>query len=84
MGLNDEYSKRMIVTTDLCTACRACELACHYHHTGKFGTTEHSVHISYQEDTIAIRAQLLSVFGLLSILQRDRPEVLPGKVQSSR
>jgi Fe-S-cluster-containing dehydrogenase component len=30
-----------------CTACRACELACHYHHTGRFGTAASSVHVDY-------------------------------------
>lgn len=36
--------------TDLCTACRACELACHYHHTRTFGTSESSVIVRYRPD----------------------------------
>lgn len=30
-----------------CTACRACELACNFHHTGEFGTSQASIHILY-------------------------------------
>lgn len=41
----------------LCTACRACVIACHFHHTRLFGTTQSSVHITYDADTadLAIR-----------------------------
>jgi Fe-S-cluster-containing dehydrogenase component len=39
------------VDTALCTACRACELACHYHHTGSFGIVKNSVHVDYDADT---------------------------------
>lgn len=39
------------VQLELCTACRSCELACHYHHTGRFGTRRSSVHVSYDGDT---------------------------------
>ncbi len=35
----------------LCTVCRACLLACHLHHTGRFGTAESSVHLRYDADT---------------------------------
>lgn len=35
---------------DLCTACRACELACHFRHTGRFGTSQSSIHINYRAD----------------------------------
>jgi Fe-S-cluster-containing dehydrogenase component len=33
------------VQADLCSACRSCEVACHYHHTGRFGATLSSVHV---------------------------------------
>jgi Fe-S-cluster-containing dehydrogenase component len=38
------------VDTYLCTACRACELACHYHHSATFGTSESSVLVRYRPD----------------------------------
>lgn len=41
---------RAIVEPALCTACRACELACHYHHSGRFGTSRASVRIDYDPD----------------------------------
>ncbi len=38
----------------LCTACRACELACHFHHTGTFGTAGSSVEVTLDGDTGAV------------------------------
>jgi Fe-S-cluster-containing dehydrogenase component len=40
----------VIVDTRLCTACRACEVACHYHHSGSFGTSRSSIEIQYNAD----------------------------------
>jgi len=41
----------LLVQPGLCTACRSCEVACHYHHTRRFGAGRNSVHISYHGDT---------------------------------
>ncbi len=41
----------LLVDAQRCTACRSCELACHYHHTGRFGTTRSSVHVQYEADS---------------------------------
>lgn len=41
----------MVIATDLCTACRACELACHFHHSGRFGTSRNSIHVFFNADT---------------------------------
>ena len=30
-----------------CTACRACVLACHFHHTSGFGTLKSSIEVYY-------------------------------------
>lgn len=38
------------IATKLCTACRACELACHFHHSGRFGTFRNSIHIQFDAD----------------------------------
>jgi Fe-S-cluster-containing dehydrogenase component len=46
-----KYPTSLAIDTRKCTACRACELACHYHHSGVFGTTENSVTIEYQPDS---------------------------------
>ena len=40
----------IVIDTDLCTACRACELACHFHHSGRFGTSRNSIHIFFNAD----------------------------------
>ncbi len=42
---------RLLTDPTLCTACRACVLACHTHHTASFGAAESSVHIRYDPDT---------------------------------
>jgi Fe-S-cluster-containing dehydrogenase component len=42
------------IDTRLCTACRACELACHFHHTGHFGTFQRSLRIEYLADEGAV------------------------------
>lgn len=41
----------LIIDTNLCTDCRSCQLACHFHHTGYFGIDMCSVHIRYVSDT---------------------------------
>ena len=41
----------LLVQPGLCTACRSCEVACHYHHTRRFGAGRSSVRISYDGDT---------------------------------
>jgi Fe-S-cluster-containing dehydrogenase component len=40
----------IVIDSRRCTACRACELACHFHHTGTFGTSERSIRIQYDAD----------------------------------
>ena len=47
----------LIVDTQLCTACRACELACHFHHSGNFGVSKSSVHLHYDPDTSAVQIE---------------------------
>jgi Fe-S-cluster-containing dehydrogenase component len=34
-----------VMDTEKCTGCRACELACSYHHQGEFSPSISSVHI---------------------------------------
>ncbi len=40
----------VVIDTDLCTACRACELACHFHHSGGFSTSRNSIHVQFDAD----------------------------------
>jgi Fe-S-cluster-containing dehydrogenase component len=47
--------KILLVDTALCTACRACELACHFHHSNQFGTQLASVSIQYDGDSSNLR-----------------------------
>jgi|WetSurMetagenome_2_1015567.scaffolds.fasta_scaffold302588_2 Fe-S-cluster-containing dehydrogenase component len=35
------------IDSALCTVCRACEVACHFHHTRTFGASATSVEIRY-------------------------------------
>jgi Fe-S-cluster-containing dehydrogenase component len=72
--------------TDACTACRACELACHYHHTGQFGTSANSVHVDYRGDT----SQLVIAFDDTCDSCYDEPRPLcaefcvPGAINEWR
>ena len=50
----------LLLDTSLCTACRACELGCHYHHTGNFGTALSSIRVHYGADTGDVEIALLS------------------------
>ena len=52
-----EMTNGLVVNTDLCTACRACELACHYHHRGTFGVSSTSIRIDFDGDRGALRIQ---------------------------
>ena len=38
------------IKSDLCTACRACELACHFHHKSSMGTSCSSIDIQLNAD----------------------------------
>lgn len=46
-----DRTKDLTIDQALCTACYACLLACHYHHTGRFGISSSSVHVEYDADT---------------------------------
>lgn len=46
---------RLEVVPAACTACRACELACHYHHSGTFGTREASLRVELDADRGDVR-----------------------------
>jgi Fe-S-cluster-containing dehydrogenase component len=46
---------RLKVDCDRCTACRACELACHFHHQGNFATAASSIGISFNPDSAEIQ-----------------------------
>ena len=50
--------KELATNAALCTACRACVIACHFHHTRLFGTTESSIHITFDADTADLVLQI--------------------------
>jgi Fe-S-cluster-containing dehydrogenase component len=50
-----ELTNGLVIDTALCTACRACELACHYHHQGTFGTAAASLRVDFDGEGGAIR-----------------------------
>jgi carbon-monoxide dehydrogenase iron sulfur subunit len=37
--------KRILVNRDICSGCRACEVACAAHHEGRFGTAAARIHV---------------------------------------
>jgi Fe-S-cluster-containing dehydrogenase component len=43
------------VERQLCTACRACELACHFHHSGGFGTERSSILVTLDPDSGSVQ-----------------------------
>ena len=51
-------TQKLELNLDLCTACRACELACHYHHQGTFGTAASSIRVDFDGDQGTIRIQI--------------------------
>ena len=53
--------KELATNAALCTVCRACVIACHFHHTRLFGTTKSSVHIIYDADTADLVLQIDAV-----------------------
>ena len=48
------------VVPAVCTACRACELACDYHHSGTFGTREASLRVELDADRGDVRIAFAS------------------------
>jgi Fe-S-cluster-containing dehydrogenase component len=50
--------QKLVLKTELCTACRACELACHYHHQKTFGTIASSIRVDFNGDTGTVRIQI--------------------------
>ncbi len=52
----ESVNKSIILDTDTCTGCRACELACSYHHQKIFSPSIASIHIRryYMEEKVAI------------------------------
>jgi Fe-S-cluster-containing dehydrogenase component len=44
----------LIINTHLCTACQACELACHFHHSGHFGTFKSSICLHYDPEISSV------------------------------
>ena len=52
-----QAQEHLKINTDLCTACRACEIACHYHHEATFGTSASSIRVDFDGDTGNIRIQ---------------------------
>jgi Fe-S-cluster-containing dehydrogenase component len=51
-------TQNLILDTDLCTNCRACEMACHFHHQGTFGVAAASIRIDFNSDTGDLRIQI--------------------------
>jgi Fe-S-cluster-containing hydrogenase component 2 len=49
--------RTLSVEAGLCTACRACEMACHYHHLGTFGAEAASILIDFNADSGEVRIQ---------------------------
>ncbi len=47
-----------------CTACRACEIACHFRHTATFGTAASSIRIDYEPDASSLQIHILPTCDL--------------------
>lgn len=53
-------NRRLIeVYPEYCTACRSCELACHYRNTGSFGTSNSFIEINLEKTTGEVQVDFL-------------------------
>lgn len=50
--------KELVIDPARCTICRACVIACHFHHTRLFGTAESSIHIVHNADTADLALEI--------------------------
>jgi Fe-S-cluster-containing dehydrogenase component len=48
----------LVICSGLCTACRACELACNYHHAKSFGTARSSLHVVYNPSSSELKVEI--------------------------
>ena len=49
----------LVADPALCTACRACEVACHFHHTQTFGTAHSSIRVEYDPEASTVQIHFL-------------------------
>ena len=57
----------MIYDMPSCGGCRTCEIACSFHHTGKFNSAISSIKIVENEDESGYRVMLLEESGIEGI-----------------
>lgn len=48
MILRDEMTE-LIIRSEVCSGCRACEMACSFHHTSTFGRENSSIQVNRNE-----------------------------------
>jgi carbon-monoxide dehydrogenase iron sulfur subunit len=58
---------RITLDPDRCTACRACELACSYHHSGLMSPALSSLQVSRDNHSAAIEWRLLPTCDLCEV-----------------
>ena len=51
--------KKMVFEMDVCGACRTCEMACSYHHSGEFNPDISSIRIRQKDGEQGYEVQLL-------------------------
>ncbi len=54
----------LVADPALCTACRACEIACHYHRTATFGTSQSSIRVHYEPEASTVQIDFLPTCDL--------------------
>ena len=54
----------LVTVPALCTACRACEVACHFHHTATFGTARSSIRVDYEPEASTVEIHFLPTCDL--------------------
>lgn len=77
-------AKEIIVNITKCTGCRACEMACSFHHAKKFSPTFSSIEVFRNEEKGLFKIEIYTKGPLACDLCKDENEPLCIKYCSAK